>query len=607
MPGIVGLITRLPRASAEPQLRSMLKSISYEEFYSTGTWIDESLGVYVGWTVLKGSFSDGMPLQNESRNLCLVFSGEEYSDQRIAHGARNGNRTSNSSEAAYLMRRYEEDPNFLQNLNGMFHGLIADRARGAVTVFNDRYSMHRLCYHQASDAFYFGSEAKAILAARPELRAADARSLGEFVSFSCVLENRTIFKGIQVLPGGSAWTFKNAELANRQKYFEPRQWEDQTPLSPESFYEELRSVVNSALPKYFAGPEQMGIAMTGGLDTRVILASYPPAPGSLPSYTFGGPFRESQDVLVGRKIAGISLQSHQVIEVGNEFLAGFPKYAERAVALTEGTVDVSRPDLYLSQKARQIAPAKIVGTYGSEILRQAVMFKPSEPLSGLFDPEMLGQVRQAASTYAGFRQKQHPATFAAFTQSPWYHHGVLAMEQSQLTVRSPFMDNDFVRTVYRAPKDYSNNGDVRVRLIKDGSAALGRVRSDRGVGGNGNRATSALVRAYLEFTFKAEYAYDYGMPRSVAQIDHFFSALRLERLFLGRHKFLHFRVWYRDQLSAYVRQMLLDPRALSRPYLQKKTVEKMIEGHLKRGLNYTTAIHKLLTLELLHRIFLDAK
>jgi asparagine synthase (glutamine-hydrolysing) len=607
MPGIVGLITRLPRASAEAQLRSMLKSISYEAFYNTGTWVDEPLGVYVGWTALKGSFSDGMPLQNESRNVCLVFSGEEYSDQRIAYLGRNGNRTSSSSEAAYLVRHYEEDPNFIENLNGMFHGLVADRVRGVVTLFNDRYSMHRLCYHQASDAFYFGSESKAILAARPELRAADPRSLGEFVSFSCVLENRTIFKGIQVLPGGSAWTFKNAELANKHTYFEPRQWEDQTPLSSEAFYEELRSAVNSALPKYFAGREPMGIAMTGGLDTRVILASHPPVPGTLPSYTFGGPLHESQDVLMGRKIAGICQQSHQVIEVGNEFLSDFPNYAERMVAMTEGTVDVSRPDLYLSQKARQIAPAKIVGTYGSEIVRQAVMFKPSEPLPGLFDPEMLGQVHQAASTYSGLRQKQHPATFAAFTQSPWYHHGVLAMEQSQLTVRSPFMDNDFVRTVYRAPKDFSRNEDVRVRLIKNGSAALGRVRSDRGVGGNSNRLSSALVRGYLEFTFKAEYAYDYGMPQSVAQIDHFFSALRLERLFLGRHKFLHFRVWYRDQLSAYVRQMLLDPRTLSRPYFRKKTVEKMVEGHLTRGLNYTTAIHKLLTLELLHRIFLDAQ
>ncbi len=104
----------------------------------------------------------------------------------------------------------------------------------------------------------------------------------------------------------------------------------------------------------------------------------------------------------------------------------------------------------------------------------------------------------------------------------------------------------------------------------------------------------------------AEYAYDYGMPQWVARIDHMFSALHLERIFLGRHKFTHFRVWYRDALANYVREMLLDSRTLSRPYLQRETVEKLVKGHLKGDRNHTTAIHKLLTLEHLHRLFIDA-
>jgi asparagine synthase (glutamine-hydrolysing) len=176
-----------------------------------------------------------------------------------------------------------------------------------------------------------------------------------------------------------------------------------------------------------------------------------------------------------------------------------------------------------------------------------------------------------------------------------------------LTVHSPFLDNDFVRTVYRAPREDSSNGDIRIRLIEDASPALSRVRSDRGVGGNGGRMSSALIHAFQEFTFKAEYAYDYGMPQPVAQVDHFLSALRLQNLFLGRHKFLHFRVWYRDQLSNYVRQMLLDNRSLSRPYVQRASMEKIVESHLKGNRNYTTAIHRLLTMELLHRTFVDGR
>ena len=61
---------------------------------------------------------------------------------------------------------------------------------------------------------------------------------------------------------------------------------------------------------------------------------------------------------------------------------------------------------------------------------------------------------------------------------------------------------------------------------------------------------------YQEFTFKAEYAYDYGMPQWLARLDHVFAPLRLEKLFLGRHKVAHFRVWYRDELSHYLKEIL---------------------------------------------------
>jgi asparagine synthase (glutamine-hydrolysing) len=296
-----------------------------------------------------------------------------------------------------------------------------------------------------------------------------------------------------------------------------------------------------------------------------------------------------------------------VIPVGSEFLSRFSDYAERSMYHAEGSVDLSRSaDVYVSERAREIAPVKIVGTYGSEILRRAVMFKVMAPLPGLFQSEVMNSVHRAAETYSGLRG-EHPVTFAAFRQSPWYHHGVLVLEQSQLSVRSPYLDNDFVRTVYRAPKSDGVSDDVRLRLINDGSRTLGQIPTDRGVGGSAGPLAAAVSQFLLEFTFKADYAYDYGMPQWVARIDHALSPFHLERLFLGRHKLLHFRVWYRDALADYVRQMLLDSKTLSRPYLERKALEAMVHGHLKGNRNYTTAIHKVLSLELLHRLFFDAK
>ncbi|MGO8756725.1 MAG: hypothetical protein ACLQG3_01245 [Terracidiphilus sp.] len=606
MPGIVGLITKVQRPEAESQLEAMLKAVHHQDFYSAGTAVNESLGVYAGWTALKGSFSDGMPLNSSSGEISLIFSGEEYPDPARARELHVPGHQAGAAECAHLVALCEYNPDFVQDLNGMFHGLVIDRGRGLIRLFNDRYGMHRLYYHESGDTFYFATEAKAILAVRPELRTPDPRGLGEFVACSCVLEDRTIFKGIHVLPAASSWVFRNARLEKKNTYFTPQQWEAQGPADRDAYFEELRSVLLKVLPRYFSGPQQMGIAMTGGLDTRVILSNCPPAPGSLHSYTFGSKYRDTYDVRIGRRVAGICQQPHEVIEVGNEFLAKFGEYAERTILLTEGTVDLYRAsDLYLSEKVRQIAPAKIVGTYGSEIVRRAVMFKPVEPPDGLLNPDFLPQVRDAADTYWRLR-KEHPVTFAAFRQSPWYHHGILALEQSQLTVRSPFMDNEFVRAAYRGPIGPAANEDVRLRLIQAGNPALGRIRSDRGVGGNGWRLTSFLTHAFREFTFKAEYAYDYGMPQPVARIDHLLSGLHLERIFFGRHKALHFRVWYRDELAGYVREMLLDPRTLSRPYLERAAVESVVKSHLDGTRNHTEAIHKLLTLELVQRLLFNA-
>jgi asparagine synthase (glutamine-hydrolysing) len=56
---------------------------------------------------------------------------------------------------------------------------------------------------------------------------------------------------------------------------------------------------------------------------------------------------------------------------GKEFLERFSDYAERTVYYTDGCADVSRSaDLYVNEKAREIAPVRITGNYGGEVLRR---------------------------------------------------------------------------------------------------------------------------------------------------------------------------------------------------------------------------------------------
>jgi len=365
----------------------------------------------------------------------------------------------------------------------------------------------------------------------------------------------------------------------------------------------LRDVFVRKLPRYFNGNEQVGVSLTGGLDTRIIMAWRKAAPGSLPCYTFGSMYRDNEDVQLARRVAKICGQPHQVIATGKEFLSRFAHYAERTTYLTDACVDLGRsPDLYVNEKAREIAPVRMVGTYGSEILLHSVMFKAVDPVAGLYDPELSPQIHAAKETYDS-TLRGHPVTFVAFRQSPWHHYGVLGLEQTQVAVRTPYLDNDLVKTVYKAPGPVAINEEGRLRLIREGNPALANLRTDRGIGG----LNSVFTRAGLEFSFKAEYAYDYGMPQWIAQVDHMFAPLHLERLWLGRHKIFHFRVWYRDELANYVREILFDPRSLARPYLKPEAVRTIVNGHLKGNRNYTTEIHRLLSLELTHRLFVDSR
>lgn len=596
MPGIVGLITKIPHDRAVTQLNRMVESLLHEAFYSSGTWMSERLGVYVGWISQGGASDSVMPVRTGRGDVIMAFSGEEYSGSTQVPA---------SEGLSYLAQAYKDDESFPCGLNGRFHGLLVDLSRETALLFNDRFAMHRVYVHEAKDAFYFAAEAKAILAVCPDLRQIDMRCLGELVSCGGVLENRSLFRGVQVLPAASKWIFRDSELKRKDSYFDPKLWEDQEALDPETYCHELRAVFVQNLPRYFEGPERVGMSLTGGLDTRMVLACGKPTPGSLPCYTFGSMYRESQDVRIARRVAKECGQEFQVLTAAKEFLERFSKYAERAVFLTDGCVGVSRaPDLYLNEQARMIAPVRMTGLYGGEILRGMRAFKPVMPVEGLYSKELLEEVQRSSKTYERLVDC-HPVSFAVFRQNPWYLQGPLSLERTQLQVRSPFLDNDFLRTVFRSPAAELKSNHVSWHLAADGNRTFMKIPTDRGLTGRGGGLLEAMRHGILEFLFKAEYAYDTGMPQWLAGLDHAFSALHLERAFLGRHKPFHFRVWYRDELAEYVREVLLDSRSVTRPYIERNGVEAIVTGHLSGKRNYTAEIHNLLSLELIHRLFLD--
>lgn len=605
MPGITGIIAKQSFEQHRPLLDSMVEALLHERFYTSGKYTNEKVGLLVGWTCLKEEFCDCLPIWNETRDVCLLFSGEDFADPKAVERLKQRHAFS-SGDASYLVHMYEEEgPAFLANLNGWFSGVLVDLRAGSISLFNDRYGLGRIYYHETPDAFYFSSEAKSLLKVLPALRRVDLRGLGEAISCGCALQNRTVFSGVSLLPGASAWRFSHDKPVRKEQYFDRAQWEAQSPISSAEYYDKLSDTWRQILPRYFTGPRKIGMSLTGGLDGRMIMAYAPSTPGSLPCYTFGGSYRECTDVRIARKVSRACGQPHSVIRVDGEFIGNFPTLAERAVYISDGAMDVTGSvELYVNRIAREIAPVRMTGNYGSEILRGNIAFKPHSLDEELLTPSFAQLVKEAATTYTE-ETRCHPVSFIAFKQVPWHHHSRLALEKSLLTVRAPYLDNNLAALMYRAERAAVLSKQPCFRVIAEGTAGLNRIGTDRGLAWPPVPVVTRMRNLYEEFTFRSEYAYDYGMPQDLARLDHLLAPLHLERLFLGRHKFFHFRVWYRDKLSDYIKDVILDSRTRNRPYLNGKRLEQIVQGHLRGNRNYTTEIHKVLTCEFIQRQLIE--
>jgi asparagine synthase (glutamine-hydrolysing) len=606
MAGILGIIDQNFRQENRVDIESMLKCLLHEKGYTSGTFVNEDLGLSLGWVAHPGSFSDGMPVWNEAKSVCLFFSGEDYQDRNGNYRSATEGRETATENAGYIVRLYEElGMKYLDRLNGWFSGLMVDFRRAQAFLFNDRYGVGRICYHEHDGKFYFASEAKALLKVLPHLRNLDYKSLGEVFSCGSVLQNRTLFAGISLLPGGSVWSFSKSHPTRKETYFEPRFWEEQSALSETDYYEQLKETWKRVLPRYFPQNQSAGLSLTGGVDSRMILAWAPRPAGALPCYTFSGRYRDCNDVKLARRLALITHQPYRTIPIDGVFLNQFPWLAEKVAYIGEGNLDASGTiDLFVQREARKIAPIRVTGTNGGELLRRLVMFKPTGLSEEMLSPDMARWMHEAEATYAE-ELKGHRLSFTAFKQTPWYMNSKFVVERSQITMRVPFCDNELVRLSFQAPPSLAEANDPALRLIAEGNSALGRIGTDRDLHMRALPGVGKARHLFQEFTFKAEYAYDMGMPQWLARADHAVAPLRLENLFLGRHKFHHFRVYYRDELGGYLKEILLDPRTLGRPFLDGPRIEAMIRGHVGGYRNYTTEIHKLLIIELMQRQLIE--
>jgi asparagine synthase (glutamine-hydrolysing) len=583
----------------------MLLAMVQEPFYSKYLYVNEQLGLYAGGFVHQGSFSDCMPVENEDRSIALLLHGEVFTPQdQLDRLRRKGHRFSNT-DASYLVHLYEDlKDDFFEALNGTFCGVVADSRRGKLKVFNDRIGFEKMYYSEKGGVFYFSSQAKSLLQAVPSTRTFDEQGLAQLLSYRCTFGDRTLYHGMSLLPAASAWEFGSGNLSKKKTYFHPEHWQVNPTIDVESFHASFREIFCSVLPEYFSGKLRPALSLTGGWDTRMILASCGAEPGTLPCYTFSGSSGDTTDVTQARKVAAVAGQEYSVLRLQSDFLTDFGKHAERAVYFSDGMATVTLAhELYLNSLARRIAPVRITGNFGSEVLRGVSTFKRT-PLKREWLQSGLKEEIERCTEDWRVRQETDGARLAIFTEIPWKLSTVFRLANCQLPVRSPFLDNAILKLACICPPLVLQNAALPSSLIGRENAKLLAVPTDRGESGDGSVLRTILRRTLYSATFKIEYLLCDGAFDFFSLV---VDATKIQKLLPLRHRYLDYRRWFRKDLKGYVQDVLGNHNNLVSGILGRKAVARVLSDNASGIRNELPNVDTLMTLELIDKCLLSAR
>jgi asparagine synthase (glutamine-hydrolysing) len=596
MPGIAGIISRRQPSECRRLVTDMLATMVHEQSYESGTSFIPEIGIYAAWTAHE--HSDAACWSHHANgSLSLIFAGECVRDDQVLQRPGDPDVTRDPNRTSAIAALYRDaGVGFVNRLNGLFAGLLIDLQEERAFLFNDRYGLERIYYYETRDATYFASEAKALLRILPELRAFDDEGVAQYLALGCTLGTRTLFRGVRLLEGGSLWTFGPAGV-RKERYFTPELWENQSPLSAAQFESEFEETFKRILPHYFEASSRIGISLTGGLDTRMIMACLPPTVNPPVCYTFSGRKHSTVDQRVAARVAAACGLEHHVLDIREDFLVNYPDWLDRTVRVTDGySGAVGAHEMYFNARARQVSPVRLTGNFGSEVLRSVSTFKPINLAPELVDHDFIGAVqccaRQAHVT-------SHPVTFAAFQEIPWRLFGNLAAGRCSVTFRTPYLHNEIVALAFRAPDASRQSPDSALRLIRDNSSSLSRIPTDMGLKPDDRGPTAATRRLFNLVASKLDYVYQEGVPQRLS-----WGAGLIDRLASKgpRHRYLPYRHWFRNELANHVANVLTDSSTSQLPYWNRTALESIAHEHISGRKNYVREINAVMSLEAAHRL-----
>jgi asparagine synthase (glutamine-hydrolysing) len=308
------------------------------------------------------------PMADADETVWVILNGEIYNFKELrAELEKRGHRFRTKSDTEVIIHGYKEwETGILNRLNGMFGLAIWDVKKKRLVVARDAMGIKLIYYRIGSGRLTFGSEIRPILAAEKSKPEVDPVALNLFLRFRYTPAPLTIFKDIRKLAAGTMLVVERGECREER-------WYNYTPVPFSSakkdreVTEELRELYTAAVRRHLLSDVPVGILLSGGLDSGLLLALMNEQGGPWPAYTIGYGESFGDDELVdAAETASILGARHVTVQLDR---AEFERSLPSIVECLEEPIAASSivPMYFVSQRARQDVRVALIGQGPDEL------------------------------------------------------------------------------------------------------------------------------------------------------------------------------------------------------------------------------------------------
>lgn len=358
MSGIFGVVCAHHQADIGNLLPRMEKSLRYRNWQVIESEVVETGIAGLGRAGIGIFNKANQPIWNADRTIALVMAGEFYHYEELPE-------TLPDEEVA--LRLYaRHGAAFVENVQGIFTIAIWDERIRTLTIVNDRHGAYPLYYAYFNGKLVFAPEMKSIFQHSDFQKKIDMVAVAEYVRFQFLLDDKTFFEDVRLLPNGSILTYNAAtDRLDVNRYWDISQVEPAPPgLSFEEAAEEAGRLLKNAINRlYRKDSHRVGMYCSGGLDSRANLGLLDPGSSPITTITYGPP--QCCDVIYARELASRYKADHHYFEMTTgEWVKEF---APLHLDLTEGFHSwIHSHGISVGEKARQLMDVNITGFGGEE-------------------------------------------------------------------------------------------------------------------------------------------------------------------------------------------------------------------------------------------------